>query len=478
MFGGVATCSALGTPSSEERAVRGVPPPHPDVLPIQAKSATASHRRFGPIVRTEWHIGAPSPTASGDDRVNDARGRGHAMRGSAWNLDVSARVNDDPIGRGGLAYRCCQRLGPSRAGLSGPLALVAFIYVVCLAPLVVMSAADGALLGARVKVPLSRDYVTLARFLVAMPLLALSVPISDIVLRTALTYFVASGLVGADRRTFDALLVRARTVGDSRWIDAAIFVVLLGVAALAPMSLMEPYAHDSWFARDGTMRPAGYWYNWISLLLFRELLAQWLWRLGLWAWLMWRLSRRDLELCAGHPDGCAGLAPMGDAQRAFGPFVVANGVLVGASCAERLLYGGATIDGLKFLLLNYVVLAVVLSTAPALVWMDRLWRFKRDAVHAYEALGAHATRCFEARWLDRHEKIGAEAGAELLGTDEASTMNDFGEVHANVRAMSLVPLRHRTWLGLALAASLPLVLALGVTTPLEETAKTLLSILL
>lgn len=386
-------------------------------------------------------------------------------------------MSDDPIGRGGLAYRCCQRFRPSRAGLLGPVGIVAFVYVVCLAPLIVMTAVDGTLGGARVTVPLARDYVTLGRFLIAMPILALSVPVSDTVLRTALAYFVDSGLVGADRRAFDTLLARTRAIGDSKWIDAAIFGVLVAVAALAPRSLTEPYIHDSWFVRDGEMRPAAHWYNWVSLLLFRELLAQWLWRLVLWAGLMWRLSRRAPKLCAGHPDGCAGLAPMGDAQRAFGPFVVANGVLVGASCAQRLLHAGATIESLKFLLLNYVVLAVVLSTAPAFVWTDRLWRLKRDAVHAYEALGAHATRCFEARWLDRREGR-AEAGAELLGTDDASTMNDFGEVHANVRAMSLVPLRRRTWIDLTLAAALPLVLALAVTTPLEETAKTLLSILL
>lgn len=386
-------------------------------------------------------------------------------------------MTDPPIGRGGVVYRCCRRLGASRAGFLGPVGIVAFIYLVCFAPLVVMSVVDGTFTGARVAVPLADDYVTLVRFLVAMPLLALAVPISDTVLRAALVYFADSGIAGTDLSSFDAWLTRARSVGDSKWIDAAIFGALVAAAAFAPMALAEPYVHDSWLVHDGAMRPAAHWYNWVSLLLFRELLAQWLWRLLLWTWLMWRLSRRELKLCAGHPDGCAGLAPMGDAQRAFGPLLVASGALVGASCAQRLLHTGATLESLKFLLLDYVVLAVVLSTAPAFVWSDRLWKVKREAVRAYGALGAHAVRSFEARWFQRRVPPGPDAGAELLGSEDVSTMADFGEVHARVRATSLVPLRHRTWLDLAVAAALPVALALAVTMPVEETVKTLLSIL-
>jgi hypothetical protein len=85
----------------------------------------------------------------------------------------------------------------------------------------------------------------------------------------------------------------------------------------------------SWYITvgpSGTERltVAGWWYAFVSLSLFRFVLARWYFRLIVWYIFLWRVSRLPLRLNPLHPDRAGGLGFLGNSVRAFQPVLVAQ----------------------------------------------------------------------------------------------------------------------------------------------------------
>ena len=187
---------------------------------------------------------------------------------------------------------------------------IALAVLIAWLPLLILTAHQGAAFGNTVQVPFLVDLVQYARFLVALPCaIALGRYINPR-LTSVLNSFLKGNIVtDKDFPRFEAAIVRAKALRSS--IIAEVVILAL-VFLYTSLRLHRESATDisSWhYARHGALisaTAADWWFLWVSmpLLLFGWFL--WGWRLGVWAYLLFRISRLDLRVVATHPDRTGG----------------------------------------------------------------------------------------------------------------------------------------------------------------------------
>ncbi|MFC3550215.1 hypothetical protein ACFOLC_04225 [Lysobacter cavernae] len=372
--------------------------------------------------------------------------------------------------RGGPAFRLTRAVGLHREGVPTALLLTFALLLIVLVPMVVATAAKGTLTGG-VQIPLFSDPTVIARFLIAMPLLVLAAPAADE--RIWHTVQRLRNMVAPEaQERFDAVLQRLRGWRDANLPEIGLFVLAVAGSFLAqPLGLHD--AVSDWRTEGQGLSLAGQWLVWVGMPVFRFLNLLWLWRLGLWVFLLWQYARMELSLHAAHPDGRGGLAFLGYAQRAFAVLALVGGLLLAGSCVEQVLYYGATLGSLKFLMGGYVVLVMVLLVAPLLLLSRQLLMLKQAGLLTYGALGTDCSERFEEKWLGRTRG----AGAPILEAGDSSALTDLTGVYGTVNGMSVVPFDRNLLISLTVAAASPLLAVVLVSTSVDEIITKLLSIL-
>lgn len=365
-------------------------------------------------------------------------------------------INDSfSLMRGGPVYRLLRALGLIRQGMRTTRWVAALLTLVAVAPLLVLTALDGTLLPgfASVRMPLLGDYALIARFLVAMPLLVLAAPVCDELLRQSLIQFSHSSMVHpVQREPFDAVLGRMQRLRDSSLPELACLLLAVAPPLMGAMPVGMLHGVSDWAHTGDELTQAGHWFGVVSTSVFRFVALIWLWRFLLWAWLLWRFSRIDLDIRAAHPDSAGGLGFLGVIQQRFAVLAFAGGVLLSGYCMNHMVYLDETLHSLRFLLLGYVVFSTLLLVAPLLTMTPLMLKAKRKGLLLYSALGHNATHAFDRRWLGERK---ADAST-LLDTGDASAICDFTSVYDTVRRMSIVPVSWWNLGWLVVAAALPL----------------------
>lgn len=378
--------------------------------------------------------------------------------------------------RGGLVHRLLQAGGMLRGDARLSLVLAVVLVLISLAPLLVLTALAGTLWPHPPAMSLLGDYATLARVLLALPLLVLAAPRSDTLLRNAFRQLTHAGLVHPQRQDrLQRLLMTVRRWRDG-WLPEALCVLIAWLPLLFgsdSVSLM-PGVVD-WRLEHGVLTPAGHWYEWVAVPLFRLVALLWLWRFVLWTGLLWRLPRVGLVLHAEHPDGAGGLAFLGMAQERFAVLALAGGIVLAGACVNHVHYLGDSLYDLRHLLAGYVIGATLLLVAPLLVLMPSMMRAKRHALYRFDALGNRAADLFDQRW--RSGPGQAAATDSLLDHGDASAFADFSGVYRGLASMSVLPLNRWNLLWIALHAVLPLLPLVLLAMSVDELARKLLGIL-
>jgi hypothetical protein len=345
-------------------------------------------------------------------------------------------------------------------------------------PLVILSAVQGLALGQQVQIPFLRDFAANARFLIAVPLLIIPETATDRRLRMVVCHFLKSGLVkDADLTSFEAVLQAITRLRNHILPE----LVMLAVAYLP--SLSKPGGEvllsdlSSWhFMPAGhgeTLSCAGWWFRLVSAPFFRFLALQWIWRIFLWALFLWRASRLNLALTPTHPDMAAGLGFLAEGQMRFGPVAFAGGVLLAGQIQNALVYEGATLAGMKFIIIVYCVFAMAVLLAPLLLLCAVLWRVRKRGILEYGALASSYVQMFDAKWIQGRPA----KDQSLLGTADIQSLADLNNSFAIVRDMRLVPIDKRTLIVLAAAAILPIIPVLIFATPANTVIQTVLKLL-
>lgn len=128
---------------------------------------------------------------------------------------------------------------------------------------------------------------------------------------------------------------------------------------------------------------------------------------------------------------------------------------------------------MKFPMIGYCVLAIIILVAPLLVVTPLLFRTKRKALFEYGALVTEHNQLFDRKWIR-----GEEAGDEvIMGNPDASSLIDLGSSFTVVRQMGVVPIDKQTLIGLVIAAGAPMIAVVLYATPTDTIIHAVLSML-
>jgi len=193
----------------------------------------------------------------------------------------------------------------------------------------------------------------------------------------------------------------------------------------------------------------------------------------LWGYFLRCVSKVKLVLIPTHPDMAAGLSFLSAAQQRLGPIAFAMGAVLAGQLGNAIAYSGATVAGLKYVILAYCVCATLILVAPLLLLIPMLVPVKKSGLLEYGALAASYTQAFDAKWVHGRPP----AGETLLGSSDIQSLADLGNSYAIVREMRVLPISNSTLLSLAVTAALPMVPVLVFGTPTDQLLGTLVKLI-
>src|SRR6188474_1607265 len=288
-----------------------------------------------------------------------------------------------------------------------------------------------------------------ARLLLVIPLIFVSESLVTPRMAACVATITQYGVVSADDRpALDAEVSRTRRWANWWWPE----VVCLVIAVLLDVtgSQLQTYGESSTYdpARDS---PAFLVYVHVGLLVFRFLVFRTAWKLALWGWFLWRVSRLDLHLIAGHPDRAGGLGSLEGVHERFTPLVAALSVLECAALAESISTGTLAVTAVYPTLALLLLLDGVLFLGPLLVFIDKLWAGRTKGTGLYNALAARYVKEFEAKWLE-----GKSPHEPFLGTPDLQSLADLANAVSVAKGMRWVTIGPRLLTVMTVALVAPL----------------------
>jgi hypothetical protein len=346
-------------------------------------------------------------------------------------------------------------------------------------PLVLLASLQGLALGPTPRESVLLDPAAYGRYLISLPLLVLAEIVVLPRLSRIVRHFRESGLVTEpDRPRYDVVVERARRLVGHPATD--LFLLLLAYAStLALTDRTYPADVSTWvfpIGSDGASRLswAGWWRTLVSQPLYVLIVAAWLWRLGVWTWLLFRVGRMRLRIVPSHPDLSGGLRFTATSISAFSLLAFAIGATGAGNAGRAILIDGKEPKELAPQILALVVASVILFAGPLLLLVPRLIRAGQDGAFSYDEFAKSLGKRFEARWLAPRGPWDEEA----LSAPDFSATTDLYSIVANVRQMRFFPFDLRTivfLVGSTLCPFIPLVFAIF---PLDELLRMLSKVVL
>jgi len=388
----------------------------------------------------------------------------------------SAPAEDFSLTRGGPFHRLQLRFGLAGEERQRVVRRALLAILLTWVPLFVLSLVQGQAYEKQIRIPFLRDLAVNVRFLIAAPILILAESGIDQRWRTLVLQFLRARLVGENELpAFESLIERITRLRD-RILPEALMLIAAFLPSIIVRTELLMSGVPNWHTAgtgSGAVSLAGWWFNLVSTPFFRFLLLRWVWRMFLWTYYMWHVTRIKLYLIATHTDMAAGLGFLSDGQKAFSPIVFALGAVIAAQVGNTIAYQGATLSSQKLLMIAYGVIAIIVLVAPLLVVAPVLRQIKRRAILEYGALVTMHDQQFDQKWIQEHQQL----GEEILGNPDVSSLVDLGSSFSVVRQMGMVPIDKPTLVTLAVAAALPMVPVILYATPADEIVRAVLKML-
>jgi hypothetical protein len=336
-------------------------------------------------------------------------------------------------------------------------------------PLLLLSVVEGHAWGGSVALPFLYDIDIHVRLLLAVPLLIIGELIVHQRMRGVVGQFLSRGLIpNVARGKFDAAITSAMRLRNS--VAAEVFIMAFVYVVGVGFVWRTHFAADvvSWHGAGtgGKLQPslAGWWLGCVSLPIFQFLLLRWYFRMLVWARFLWQVSRIELSFMPTHPDRCGGLSFLALVSQAFAPVLLAQGVVLAGSFANKIFFAGAKLPAFKLEIIGLVAVMLFAILGPLLVFLPQLAAARRKGLHEYGTLAARYAREFDHKWV----RGGAPADEPLLGSGDIQSLADLGNSYAVVKEMKVAPFNMQTVLQLAVITLLPLAPLLLTMIPLEE----------
>jgi hypothetical protein len=367
----------------------------------------------------------------------------------------------DLVGRG-PSFRMAQRFGFNRPDRPRRIRKILLLILVTWVPLVLLSLVAGHAFGNRVAVTLLRDPVILSRFLFVLPLLALAEIVVERSLGVQARQFLASGVVPAGEAVkLEAAKAEALRLRESVVAEGVIVVLAVAIAIIAQVVIRFGSEESTWKRSDAGITLAGWWYILVSLPILFFFLLRWFWIFLLWSRFLFRISRLGLELTPTHPDRAGGLGFLGWGLASFGLVLMAISAVLSGSLAYEIVHRGSSLNILKYHIMIFVVLAIVILHAPLIVFTGRLARCRFRGLLDFGSLIGDHDRAFNEKWLKSQ-------GSSLLGSAHMGSLAHMSPVYEQVERMQLLPWDKQALIVLVAAALIPMIPLLGTVTALTE----------
>jgi hypothetical protein len=377
----------------------------------------------------------------------------------------------------GMLHRLLLRIGLSGEKRWPAVGKVVAAVAITWLPMLIFSLIQREAYGDQIKITFLRDFAVNVRFLIAVPILILAEPQITRIWRQLVAEFVRSGLVTEEGRlSFETAIKSTVRLRDHLLPETVLFVgSFLPSFFFAKADLLMGGLSNWHMAGAGLDQTslAGWWFNLVSAPLFRFLLLRWIWRFLLATYLLWRISKTNLYLVATHSDMAAGLGFLAQGQLAFSPIVFAGGAVIASQVVNAIAYGGATLSSMKFPMIGYCVLAIVLLVVPLFVVTPLLFRTKQKALFEYGSLVTIHNQLFDRKWIRKEEP----SDDVIMGNPDPSSLIDLGSSFIVIRQMGIVPIDKQTLIGLLIAAGAPMIAVVLYATPTDKVIHAILSML-
>jgi hypothetical protein len=366
---------------------------------------------------------------------------------------------------GGPAYRVAERLGLAHKSASRRMLKALVLILVTWVPLLLLALAEGRAAGDSVHVPLLRDPVIYTRFLFVVPVLVLAEALVGTSLGVQARHLFESGVIPEHEQTrFEAAKTEVIRLRASAKVEVIILLLAIAFSIASRVILRIGYEHTTWERVGTTTTLAGWWYTLVSLPILVFLLLRWLWVFVLWSWFLFRVSRLDLRLTPTHPDHVGGLGALGWGIASFAIIVLAVSAVLSGGFAYEIVHRGSSLSELKYHVIIFVVLVLVVIHAPLLAFSGRLARCRFRGLLEFGALIGRHDRAFDEKWIERPES----RSESLLGSPDVRSVAGIAAVFEHVDRMQLIPFDKKALAVLVIAAILPMIPLVGTAIPISE----------
>ncbi len=327
------------------------------------------------------------------------------------------------------------------------------------------------------------DFAAYAQFLVGLPLFLVAEVIIDGSTREAANQFTRCGIIGCDDAPrINRIHETLKRLRESFWPDAGCVVLayVFSLVILVPQFGADPlptwHVHGDKLSRNLTA--AGYWLFFIAIPISGYIWLRMIWKIALWIFYLYHVSRMRLELHPTHPDLTGGIGFISEAQGRFALFILAFGI---SNVAAPVGYQIAVLNyDLSILpvwgpIVLFTIGAPLLFTLPLFMFTKQLFRTRKRALAAYRERVTEHSRVVESRWLFGEKTQSAQE--EIRDLAEQSTL---GTMFARIEHMRVVPFDLRSFVQLlgstlgAMATLLPLLHAKGELAAFVEAISKLL----
>lgn len=296
------------------------------------------------------------------------------------------------------------------------------------------------------------DFAAYAQFLLALPIFVVAEAIIVLHTREAAKAFLSSGVVQPQH--VDDIECVHRTVARLRRLPGADFS-LIGLAYVLAYYTIGPELGwpgmpmiaepDTWHSIvEGNVRRltvAGGWAMFFALPLLNYWWLRWIWKIAIWTWYLYRISRMRLMLVASHPDRTGGIGFVSRVQARFAWIIFAYGISnVAAVVAYKIGVEGVSMAVMSVWgpVVGFILLAPLLFTLPLFMFTKQLFRTKKRALRIYRRLATERARLLEKQWLN----IGARQLAS--GQPDLEQHTSFSTMFSDIERMRIVPFDFRS----------------------------------
>jgi hypothetical protein len=385
---------------------------------------------------------------------------------AAGNDPAAAREADFSLVLGGPLFNLFRRSHLSGEALEYTSRRILASSGIAWLPILVLSILAGHALPGSTPIAFFPDIETHVRFLVALPILVGAERFVHQRLLPVVRQFLERRIVVAgELPKFDEAIASTVRLRNSLSAEVILLIVVYTVGIWVwrhQFALSEPSWYSQGTGNPAQLTPAGYWYLLVSLPIFQFVLMRWYYRLFLWFWFLYRVSRLNLRLVPTHPDRTGGIGFLGGSTNAFSPFLVAQGALLAGLIASQIFYAGASLLSFKVQIAGFVAFFTIFMLLPLTVFAPDLAHAKRQGSSRFGKLAERYTTRFEEKWFTNSPA----RDEELLGSADMQSLADLGNAFGVVREMRLVPFGLKDVARLVTITLMPLV-------PLTLTAFTL-----